>query len=205
MSERKNAGYTITDSIHIDNAEFVIGEHPNAPSPYVTWECADGTNYFWGHYFPDRRSAEKDLIDRAQAELSFVMQQEEQAGEAGKTSIPEKADSSDGYDAMKVEYEPFYLFGHDCLYTDMRIDRRSMPKGMYAYDLRHGDDGIPCTLEKHVVVNHFGTVLSTRPFSLPKEGYKCIGEDDYSFSGLPECTLADYMKSHPPKNKEPER
>jgi len=109
-------------------------------------------------------------------------------------------------DARNLSYDGFELFGREVLFSQFRIDRDTPPKGIYAYDLRHGDDdGTPCTLEKHVVVNHFGTVLSNRPFSLPKEGYKLIGEDDYSFSGLPECTLTDYMKDHPPKSKEPER
>lgn len=37
MEERKNAGYTIVQSLMIGNAEFVIGHHPTAPAPYVTW------------------------------------------------------------------------------------------------------------------------------------------------------------------------
>lgn len=111
-----------------------------------------------------------------------------------------------GYDARTLQYEGFELFGRDVLFTGARIDRDTLPRGIYAYDLRHGDDdGMPCTLGKHVVVNHFGTVLTNRPFSLPKEGYRRIGEEDYSFSGLPECSLVDYMKTHPPKQKESQR
>ena len=79
MSERKNAGYTITDSIHVGNAEFVIGENPKAPSPYVTWECSGGSNYFWGHYCSDRFGAVKDLLERAGAELEFCLSQKEEA------------------------------------------------------------------------------------------------------------------------------
>ena len=205
MSERKNAGYTITDSIHIGNAEFVIGNHPKAPSPYVTWECSGGTNYFWGHYFPDRRSAEKNLLDRAQAELNFVMQQEEQVSESTKGSIPEKADNGDKYDAMKIEYEPFYLFGHDCLYTDKRIDRHSVPKGMYAYDIRYDDDGDPSMLEKNVAGHFYGTVILNQSISLGKYGCKAIRLDDYGFHEEKLRTLSDFMETHPPKRREPER
>lgn len=50
MNVRINQGYVITDSIHIGKAEFVIGEMSNTPAPFVTWECKDGNNYFWGHY-----------------------------------------------------------------------------------------------------------------------------------------------------------
>ena len=78
MDERINAGYTITDSLHIGKAEFVIGENPVAPAPYVTWECKDGNNYFWGHYLTDRMAAEQDLLERAGQELKRNMYRREQ-------------------------------------------------------------------------------------------------------------------------------
>ena len=71
MSERKNAGYTIVESIHIGNTEFVIGHKPGAPSQYVTWECTNGDNYFWGHYMDERHQAERDLLERASSELDL--------------------------------------------------------------------------------------------------------------------------------------
>lgn len=75
MSDRTNAGYTITDSLFIGKAEFVIGENPAFPSPFVTWECKDGNSYFWGHYLSDRRAAEKDLLERAQTEMRLQEQE----------------------------------------------------------------------------------------------------------------------------------
>ena len=78
MSERQNAGYIITDTIHIGDTEFVLGEHPKAAAPYVTWECAGNGNYFWGHYFMDKKTAVRDLIERAEKELNFQQQQEKQ-------------------------------------------------------------------------------------------------------------------------------
>ena len=78
MEERKNAGYTITDSIHIGNSEFVIGEnHTEFGTMYVTWCCKDRDNYFWGHYISDRMAAEQDLLDRAGQELKRCMQRQE--------------------------------------------------------------------------------------------------------------------------------
>lgn len=72
---RTNAGYTITDSIFIGKAEFVIGHNPSFSTPYVTWECKDGDNYFWGHYLTERKAPERDLLERAQTELSLQEQQ----------------------------------------------------------------------------------------------------------------------------------
>lgn len=39
MEQRENVGYVIVEALHIGKAEFVIGENPKAPAPYVTWEC----------------------------------------------------------------------------------------------------------------------------------------------------------------------
>lgn len=50
MEPRTNADYLITDSIHIGKTEFVIGENQTRfGTMYVTWECKNGDNYFWGH------------------------------------------------------------------------------------------------------------------------------------------------------------
>ena len=61
MEMRTNAGYTITDSVHIGKAEFVIGEMPNAPAPFVT-----------------RQAAERDLLERAGQELEYQSRGQEQ-------------------------------------------------------------------------------------------------------------------------------
>ena len=62
---RENQGYHITDSIQIGDVEFVAGELAAAPNSYVTWECKNGDDYFWGHYFSDRLAAKRDLLERA--------------------------------------------------------------------------------------------------------------------------------------------
>ncbi|MDD4509296.1 MAG: hypothetical protein PHY23_00010 [Oscillospiraceae bacterium] len=80
MSERINAGYVITDSVFIGDSEFVIGANSTSlGTMYVTWQCKDGDNYFWGHYLSDRRAAEKDLLDRAGNELRLQRQQEQKS------------------------------------------------------------------------------------------------------------------------------
>ena len=78
MEQRENAGYVIVEALHIGKAEFVIGENPKAPAPYVTWECKDGSNYFWGHYLITRESAEADLLERAGTELRRQQQSRKQ-------------------------------------------------------------------------------------------------------------------------------
>lgn len=52
-------------------------------------------------------------------------------------------------------------------FTDRRIDISTIPKGKYAYECRHGDDGdwaTPVTIEKDpVLVNHAGTFVTDKP------------------------------------------
>lgn len=80
MEQRLNAGFVITDSIYIGNAEFVIGErNTRFGTTYVTWQCQDGNNYFWGHYFGERSAAEKDLLERAGRELEHRVERKSNA------------------------------------------------------------------------------------------------------------------------------
>ena len=79
MEQRVNEGYVITDSLHIGSTEFVIGENQTQyGTMYVTWQCRDGDNYFWGHYLTERQAAEKDLLARAGQELERNMRRQEQ-------------------------------------------------------------------------------------------------------------------------------
>lgn len=72
MGERTNVGYVITDSIHINGREFVLAHNSNKSSPYVTWECTNGNDYFFGHYFSNMKNAQKDLVKRAYEEVKFM-------------------------------------------------------------------------------------------------------------------------------------
>lgn len=74
MNIRMNAGYIITDSVHVGEVEFVLGVHSTAPKQFVTWTCKDGKDYYWGHYHSDLLSATKDLLERATQELEFCME-----------------------------------------------------------------------------------------------------------------------------------
>ena len=74
MSARINAGFQIIDSIFIGESEFVLGVNKANPTIFVTWKCADGANYYWGHYHTDQIAAKKDLLKRAQEELDSIEQ-----------------------------------------------------------------------------------------------------------------------------------
>ncbi len=67
----KNQGYSILKAVMLENGRgFALGEHPTAPSPYVTWACYDDEKgqrqYEWGNYGNDLAAMEKDLTKRVQ-------------------------------------------------------------------------------------------------------------------------------------------
>ena len=63
--------YAILKAVMLENGRgFALGEHPTAPSRYVTWACYDDKDgqrqYEWGHYGNDRTAMEQDFTDRVQ-------------------------------------------------------------------------------------------------------------------------------------------
>ncbi len=79
----------------------------------------------------------------------------------------------------------------------MRIDRESLPEGLYAYDLRDCDDcsGDPAELRSFVLVNHWGTVITKEPIEGADEGI-VLDEDDYNYLGE-DMTLEEFANSAP--------
>ena len=48
------------------------------------------------------------------------------------------------------------------LFTCLRVDRDTVPQGMYMYEVRHDDDqqGEPVQIANWIMVNHWGTLIS---------------------------------------------
>lgn len=78
------------------------------------------------------------------------------------------------------------------MWSDIRIDRDTLPEGMNAYDIREDDDEDMwlAAIEKDIVyVNYAGTFLTRENLPLPTDTLGCtraaFGENngwDYSFS-----------------------
>ena len=61
------------------------------------------------------------------------------------------------------------------LFSCLRLNRTTLPKGWYAYDIRHTDSGAFCTIEEHVAVNHMGTFITKKKIEFPKgKDYKYL-------------------------------
>ena len=83
------------------------------------------------------------------------------------------------------EFASVTVFGKDCLYTIERISRDSLPKGLYAYDVRETNRGseIPSSIETYAATNLMGTLISKQPL--------INGGTPNRFFSLSEMTAAD--------------
>ena len=106
--------------------------------------------------------------------------------------------------AMTADYEEVSVFQQPALFTSLRIDRSTVPDGLYLYELRHADEdwGDPCHLARSIVVNHYGTVLTREPIQLPIEGWLNLDPGDFNFSDGDCRTVADFQKKYPSSDKE---
>lgn len=91
------------------------------------------------------------------------------------------------------------LFGKKVLFTDNRIDRSSLQEGVvYMYELRHSDEdwGEPVEINNRVLVNFYGTVLSTEKIKIPNErfGVDIHYGDDFTYGGRDHLDLVSYLE-----------
>lgn len=110
--------------------------------------------------------------------------------------------------AMEIDYEEVTVLGKPMLFTCQRVDRNTVPKGMYFYEVRHDDygRGDPCQIADWILVNYWGALISNSPIALEKNparnnAYRDIDpENDWGYEGV-DSTLKEYMEKHPPKKE----
>lgn len=98
-------------------------------------------------------------------------------------------------DVRTGHFEAVEILGIPALFTTQRVDRSTVPKGMYAYDMQTSvqDWGQPCLIARHITVEHFGTVLTASPIPIPSRGYLDLSAGDFAEQSLAEgMTLADF-------------
>lgn len=111
------------------------------------------------------------------------------------------------YDAMTEDFEEITVFNKTALFTNIRIDKATVPKGLYMYEVRHNDDwSDPVQIGKSIVVNHFGTILTREPIKLSQSGLLYIDPDrDWNFADGDCHTVNEFLDKYPPKKVERER
>ena len=95
-------------------------------------------------------------------------------------------------DANNEVFEIVTIDGREALFTNLRIDRETVPKGFYCYDIREteGFSGVAASVEQYVLVNHWGSILTKKSFPLKNGSYE-IKADDIDYLGVT-CTVELY-------------
>lgn len=87
-------------------------------------------------------------------------------------------------DVQKEVLEEVELLGQIGYFTELRVDKETVPEGMHCYELRHGDDdGFPVSVEENVRVNYFGAVLLAEALELGNEKALQFGYEDFGYTG----------------------
>lgn len=100
------------------------------------------------------------------------------------------------YRADDVSYELVRVFGREAIFSCDRIERDSVPKGLYQYEVRHDDccQGIPCEVTKGILVNFWGTLLTREAVAEVEEyGYRYIMDGEWE-DGSTSCTLKEWIE-----------
>ena len=74
------------------------------------------------------------------------------------------------FDAKQVIFDEAILFDEEVLFTDLRIDRKTVPLDFYVFELRHEDedDMAPRELAEDIRVNFYGTVIARKTERMKK-------------------------------------
>ena len=84
-------------------------------------------------------------------------------------------------DYRKEAFEKVSVCGIECEFNDMRIDRNTVPKGKYQYEVAGDDDsgGDPARVKQAILVNFFGTLICDKPLPIGNDGVLWLMEGDF--------------------------
>lgn len=79
-----------------------------------------------------------------------------------------------------TSYKAIRINGIPAMFTNTRIERDTLPEGIYAYDIRESDDETHLsTIKPWVCVNYGGTILTFQKITIPSKGY--VNIEDCNF------------------------
>ena len=104
------------------------------------------------------------------------------------------------FNAMEEGFEEVTILGQPALFTSVRINRASVPRGYYQYEVRHDDDynGV-AQIARGIMVNHWGTLIVREEIKLHSDGYLDIAPEDLNYSTGDCSSMEDYMQKYPAK------
>lgn len=82
-----------------------------------------------------------------------------------------------------ADYQFMDVCGTTGVFTNMRINRESLPEGFHKYSLRSGEEEFICQICNEVMVDHAGDFITKEPIDLGPEGFKALSSEDWGFTG----------------------
>ena len=78
-------------------------------------------------------------------------------------------------------FEKVSVCGIPCDFSDMRIDRDTVPKGKYQYEVADDDEssGDPARVQSGVMVNFFGTLICDEPLPIGDDSVLWLKDGDF--------------------------
>ena len=86
-------------------------------------------------------------------------------------------------DYRREKFNKVKVCGVECDFSDMRIDRSTVPEGRYQYEVADDDEsqGNPARIKRGIVVNFFGTLISDVPLALGRDGVLWLHDGDFVY------------------------
>lgn len=87
------------------------------------------------------------------------------------------------YDYRTEIFQKVSVCGIPCDFSDIRIDRSTVPEGRYQYEVAGDDDsgGAPVRVQRGVLVNFYGTLISDVPLALGCDGVLWLHDGDFVY------------------------
>lgn len=98
-------------------------------------------------------------------------------------------------------YEEVRFQDQPALVTSLRLCAAGIPEGLHRYEVRH-EGGEPCQIARSILVDHYGTLLTSDAVQLPADGYLTISPEDLIFSTGGRVTSEDFLRRHPPTGRD---
>jgi hypothetical protein len=112
---------------------------------------------------------------------------------------------SSRFNAMTEDFEEVTFLNRPALFTPIRIDRTTVPRGYHVYEVRHDDDcqGDAVQIARNITVNHWGTLIMRDRIKLPPDGYLDIEPEALNYDTGDCQSLKEFMGKYPPKTRPP--
>ena len=83
------------------------------------------------------------------------------------------------------DYQYMEMFGVEGVFSNLRIQRDSLPSGFHKYALRGGENALYSQVARDIMVDHAGDFVAKEPLDLGPDNIRDLNEADWRFTDKP--------------------